>query len=193
MLAYYKQGLGYLPLTKIGSRTFSALFESLGWESTQFDLLPENTVVFSHMRDPIDRHYKGTAEFLVQNQLEYLIENPDWEKVWSRAVLDIHSYPITWSLAGAVDRITWIPLGPGFPSSALTQSFLLRHGIAVPEIVTQEETQRQLKDEIYQKLKDSAKVWDRSDTIKYFYNSDIILWHKIEHQYNNFGTYYAPR
>ncbi len=164
--------------------TYSALFESLGWVESDFDLLEDDYTVFSHIRDPIDRHFRGTAEFIFKNKLDYLIDNVDWQKIWATAVLDIHSYPITWSLVSKQNKIVWIPIHPSFDTNKLTIDFLSEHGIYIEKINNLNENQTR-RTKIYDKLKNLWTLIDKAQTLTYFYDADIVLWNKVLEQYQS--------
>lgn len=176
--------LAYLPVLKNASMTFSALCEQLGWEVSQFDLLPDDCVIFSHIRDPIERHFKGTAEFLFKKKLGHLVDNADWQKVWATAVMDAHTYPITWSVGNKKDSIVWIPLGPNIDTNKLTIEFLSTHNINI-DTITNVNDNIPARTELYHKLKTLWPIIDEAQTLTHFYDADIVLWCKVLEQYPN--------
>lgn len=180
--------LAYLPVTKNASMTFASLFDQLGWASSQFDLLPEDYTVFSHIRDPIDRHFKGTAEFILQSSLGYLIDNPAWQKVWATAVMDIHSYPVTWSLGKKADSIHWIPIHNELDTNKITIDFLKQYDIFIDSITNINEGIPK-RTEFYNRLIEVHKKLDAADTLTYFYDADIVLWNKVFNKYFNDPKY----
>lgn len=172
--------LAYLPITKNASTTYSRLFESLGWHETQLDLLDKDCEIFSHIRNPIERHFMGTAEFLVTNHLTDLLEDTKWQHVWAKAVMDVHSYPIAFSVGPLIDKILWIPIHPGIDTDRLTIDFLKERGIIVDTIrklnVSSDNSMRKV---VYNKLINIRNNFDRDNTLSHFYDLDIVLWIKV--------------
>jgi hypothetical protein len=180
--------LAYFPVAKNASMTFTTLFENLGWATSQFDLLPEDYTVFGHLRDPIERHFKGTAEFILQSRMSHLIDNPEWKKVWSTAVMDIHSYPITWSLAHRADSIHWIPIHKDLDTNKITIDFLKQYNLVLDSITNINEGLPD-RSKFYDKLMEVHKKLDAAGTLTYFYDADIVLWNKVIKQYINNPNY----
>jgi len=106
MDAWVAGKLAYVPIAKNASTTFTRVFKSIGWEKTQLDLLDDSHEVFGHIQDPLERHLKGTVTFLIQHRLEHLIDDPAWQRIWATAVMDLHGYPITWSLGPRAEKNT---------------------------------------------------------------------------------------
>jgi len=178
MLVYRKDNLAYLPITKNASKTFSWLFQSLNWKEDQFDLLEDGCKLFSHIQDPIERHFKGTAEFIIRNDLLDLVDDVRWQKIWATAVMDIHGYPITYNLGKWRDQIHWIPIHEGIDTNHLTIQFLEQHGVYVDSIKNVAETYS-IRTELVNKLKEIATTHDKECTLSYFYDSDIVEWIKV--------------
>jgi hypothetical protein len=159
----------------------------LKWSESQYDLLPDDYTVFSHIRDPIKRHFMGTAEYILQHNLVHLLEDKDWQRVWSSAVLDIHSYPITWSLP-KYNSIHWIPIHDSLNTNKITIDFLNSRDVFVKEIKNMYESNDEKK-LYYQKLLDIHTKLDPTSKISYFYDSDIVLWCKVFKEYINMQSY----
>lgn len=158
--------------------TYTTLCQKLGWVVSQFDILPSDYTVFAHIRDPIDRHFKGTAEYLFKKKLSHLIDDADWQKIWATAVLDLHSYPITWSVGNKKDSIKWIPINPGIDTNKLTIEFLAEHNIVVDSITNVNEN-IPARTKLYNKLKELWPIVDGDQTLTYFYDADIVLWNTV--------------
>lgn len=176
MYALSNGSLAYIPITKNGSTTYTAFFKSLGWTDVNHELLSDSCIVASHIQDPIVRHFKGTAEFIVLNNLEHLVDNSDWLRVWYSAVMDIHSYPITWSLGQKwVDRIHWLPLSEDHEmTNKILIEWLSKHGLEVSSPVVTRNVGNSKRKEIFNKLM-KYRNSTKNQTLSYFYDADIIL------------------
>ncbi len=173
--------IAYLPINKNASSTFSNVFSpERGWSITQLDLLDDSYEIFSHFRDPIDRHFKGTVEFLIQQNLTHLIDDPDWQKVWVRSVMDRHSYPLTWALGNYASKIHWIPIHKLLPTNLLTHKYLMARGIDMGLLSCRWINESSsFKQHLYFKLKLLHETIDNSNHLCFFYDQDIVLWNKI--------------
>lgn len=174
-----EQPLAYLPISKNASTTFVHIFQSSGWKLDQLDRLDDSYQVFGHFRDPIERHFKGTTEFLLIHKLTHLINDPNWRKIWTSVVFDMHSYPITWGLGHRADRIKWIPIHRKIPTNYLTHRYLLSHGIDynLHSVVWRNEANFE-KQRIYAELRD-LHAQEPVNQLSFFYDSDILVWNKI--------------
>ena len=171
--------LAYLPIPKNASSTFISAFQSRGWQLQQLDQLGNEYHIFGHFRDPIERHFKGTSEFLIKNKITHMLENPDWQKIWISSVMDMHSYPITWALGTRADKIKWIPISRKIPTNYLTHRYLISHGIDMGLLNATWNNESTIeKQQIYLKLCDLRNRQENND-LTFFYDSDIILWNKI--------------
>jgi len=176
----YKK-IAYLPINKNASSTFSqVLSPERGWEKTQLDMLDDSYEIFSHFREPIERHFKGTAEFLIQQNLTHLVDDPDWQKIWIRAVMDRHSYLLVWSVGTRVNKIHWIPIHESLPTNLLTHKYLLARGIDMGLLDCKWINKTSgIKYQLYLKLKSLHQTMDNSNHLCFFYDEDIVLWNKI--------------
>jgi len=172
------KNIGYVPIVKNASSTFTQLFAGMGWEPTQLDLVDKDLEIFGHFSDPIDRHFRGTAEFLYQNQLSHLVEDIDWQKIWVKAVMDMHSYPVTWAMGNRVQRCHWIPMHEKLDTDLLTRKYLARHGVDVVNIPRVNES-NDIKKRLYHRLKELHTQLDAHNHLSFFYDSDIILWNSL--------------
>lgn len=170
--------VAYVPIAKNASTTFTKLFSEQGWTRTQLDLLDPAVELFGHFRDPIQRHFLGTAEFLDQNHISHLIDDPAWQQVWARAVMDIHGYPVTWSMGSHAQRCHWIPMHERLDVSSLTRLHLSRYGITLGEI-PKYNASRPFKQQLYQRLVQLHSRIDTHNHLSYFYDSDIVLWNSL--------------
>jgi len=171
--------VGYVPITKNASTTYTKLFSSMGWQRTQLDLISNDIQLFGHFRDPIQRHFQGTVEFLCQNHIHHLVEDPVWQKVWTRSVMDIHSYPITWAMGvNHSQRCHWIPMHKQLDVDLLTRKYLSQHGITLREI-PHLNASNPFKQRLYQRLVELHSQIDQHNHLSYFYDSDIVLWNSL--------------
>jgi len=177
---YPYKPVAYLPITKNASSTFTSFFKSRNWKLQQLDQLDDSYQIFGHFRDPIERHFKGTAEFLVQQNLTHMVHDADWQKIWMSAVMDMHSYPITWALGPRANQIHWIPISQQIPTNYLTHRYLLEQQMDINNMLNikysnESSIEKQL---IYLELR---KLHNQVpyNQLAFFYDSDIVLWNKI--------------
>jgi hypothetical protein len=180
MDAWTYQNLAYLPITKNASTTFTDFFKSRNWALTQLDLLPREIKVFGHFRDPIERHFKGTAEFLMQNQLEHLVDDPTWQQIYTQSVMDMHSMPITWALGERYKLIHWIPIHKQIPTVLLTQKWLNANGFDCNiENLLWKNIGSDNKLSLYHKLQHLHQTIRKNDSLSFYYDNDFILWNSL--------------
>lgn len=127
MLVLTHGNIAYFPITKNASTTFTDHFANQGWQTNQFDLLDDSYEIFAHFQNPIERHFKGTVEFLCQNGIDHLVDDPVWQKVWSKSVMDLHSYPVTWMVGNR--KINWILIRENIDTIGLTRDWLRERNI----------------------------------------------------------------
>jgi hypothetical protein len=175
MLVYTRDRTAYLPITINASSTFCNHFTKLGWNRSQLDLLDDSYEIFGHFRDPIERHFKGTAHFLIRHGITHLADDPVWQKVWKTAVMDLHSYPITWATVG--HKIHWIPIHQNVDVVGTTAQWLSQRNIEIGEVQWMHKSD-DLSIDLYTKLR-NAEMIDKEHTLTYFYDADIVLWNKI--------------
>jgi len=170
--------LGYVPITKNASTAYTSLFKSLGWQRVQLDQLGTDVELFGHFRDPIDRHFRGTAEFLCQNQITHLVEDTAWQQVWIRSVMDIHGYPVTWAMGNHARKCHWIPINERLDVDLLTQKYLASKGVVIhgiPKLNLSSQSQQRL----YHRLIELHTNLDPHNHLSWFYDSDIVLWNSL--------------
>lgn len=177
MLVLTYNNVAYFPITKNASTTFTDHFDKMGWKQDQFDLLDESYEIFAHFQDPIERHFKGTAEFLVKSKIEHLADDPIWQKIWTKSVMDLHSYPITWTVGNR--KINWILIRQDIDTIELTRQWLTQRSIDLGEVQWKNKSDK-IRSELYQKLKNIYETLEDKDrTLTYFYDADILLWNKL--------------
>jgi hypothetical protein len=175
MIVFTSGQVAYLPITINASCTFTNHFTKLGWKKSQLDLLDDSYEIFGHFRDPIERHFKGTAHFLFKHNITHLLDDPAWQKVWCTAVMDLHSYPITWATLNR--RIDWIALYENVDVAEHTRQWLDRRNIDLGEVEWAHKSNDVVKN-LYDKLR-NIELASKEHTLTYFYDSDIVLWNKI--------------
>jgi hypothetical protein len=174
------QNLAYLPITKNASSTFTEYFKSSGWNCTQMDLLGQDVKIFGHLQDPIERHFKGVAEFLTKTNTELLIDDPVWQKVFAHAALDMHSMPVTWAVGPKYKDIKWIPIHRQISTQVLTQRWLNANGFECNlENILWVNPSSDSKLALYHRLKHIHQTLDTNGSLSFFYDSDIVHWNSI--------------
>lgn len=175
--------VAYYPIHKNGSTTFSSLAKKLNWSTTEdMELLPREYKIFAHIRDPIERHFAGTVEYIRTHKLEHTIDDPILKKLWTSALMDIHSYPITWVLGDIAKRIHWIPIAKNFDANGATIDFLNRHSVNVTDIKVLHESTNKVR-QLRAKLMALHDEHDKYSSLTYFYEHDYKLFYKAVDEY----------
>jgi hypothetical protein len=174
------KNLAYLPIAKNASSTFTHYFKNSGWALTQLDLLSPDFKIFGHFQNPIDRHIKGTVEFLCQHNLVHLIDNPDWQKIFIHAVMDIHSMPIISALGIRAEKIKWIPIHNQIPTLLVTQKWLKAQGYdcSIENLIWENKSSAH-KLSLYYKIQDLCQTLNNNGGLNFFYDNDIIHWNSL--------------
>lgn len=195
MLAFRRDHLVYIPITKNASTSYINIFRQLKWEETDTSCINwHQDHVFAHWQDPYERHAKGTVEALEKLGMLDLIEDTRIHQLLATAVFDLHSYPLVPTFGEDwCRRIDWIPLQfrtspsldtpPDRNSTDLTEIFLRHHGVDVdlrsfPKLYESDSSKKQL----VKKVKQIRDTVDCQDTLTYFYDRDIVLSNQI-HQH----------
>jgi hypothetical protein len=132
--AYKHKNFVYIPNYKNGSTAFSQFFVKHGWEEINVfeETFDKNTVLFGHITDPMQRHTKGVAEFLIQHKLEGLVDVEPYNILLAESMFDEHTIPLKFYLGELFDKIQWIPLDYKFnqyDGTFLTNRFFKKHGL----------------------------------------------------------------
>jgi hypothetical protein len=110
------ESLVYFPHNKCASTLYDALFNKLGWKQTHTQAIDWNRdTVISHIRRPIEKHYKGLIEGLkyFPTVLEFFQKTTDEESIKFLSCLssiDPHSYTIHRYLGENAIKVHWIPI-----------------------------------------------------------------------------------
>ena len=178
MEAYVLDHVAYVPIWKNATTTFEGVIErSPDWKKVPIESLDESYEIFGHMRDPKERHFKGVVQYIVGNHLEHLLDDTTWEKIFSTAILDAHSYPITSMLGTLANRVKWIPIAPGINTIALTKKYLKSKNIEIDFKTTNQSTVHQLQ--VYEKLKQINLEFDTFGVLSLLLQGDLELWASV--------------
>jgi len=126
----------YIRILKCASSFFHNNFQAWGWTPIAFEAIDwERHHVFAHMLDPLERRYKGAAEYIQMNNMQDIfLTNPDFRKFISQIpVFDDHTASYHDQLGNYCNMIDWIPISGREPAETkrLTELFLWSHGIRV--------------------------------------------------------------
>ena len=136
MKAYQYKNLIYIPVYKNAATSHEILFgRTLNWTEILSETIDwNNSTVFAHISNPYLRHLRGTTQFLVQNNLESVVDDPRFERFLVSGYFDHHCYPLTLMFGEKTSKINWLPLDhPKMSSNAITCSFLKQHGVDISE------------------------------------------------------------
>jgi hypothetical protein len=126
--------LVYFVHSKCACSFYRKLFTNLGWKvsaTTEIDWT--NDMVFSYIRDPLEKHRIGIIEwFYYENKIDILKNNaddPDFFTMLSRiSFLDCHSMSIYEHLGDNSALVKWIPIDqPGVDHKQRTIELIQQH------------------------------------------------------------------
>ena len=127
--------LVYIRMLKCASSFFHNNFQDWGWNLIEFDSIDwHQHHVFAHMLDPLERRYKGAAEYIQMcNMQDVFHNNPDFKKFVSTIpVFDEHTASYYSQLGDYCEQIDWIPISNRTPeqTTRLTEMLLQEHNIS---------------------------------------------------------------
>jgi len=126
----------YIRMLKCASSFFHNNFQDWGWTPIAFEAIDWNHHhVFAHMLDPMERRYKGAAEYIQMNNMQDIFfHNPDFRKFISQIpAFDDHTASYHAQLGNYCRMIDWIPISGRAPTETaqLTELLLAEHDIHV--------------------------------------------------------------
>lgn len=133
--------LVYLVTLKCASQFFTAGLARAGWQRsdgrvTVKDIDWNNSVVFGHIRDPIERRHRAILQYLRYLKLkEQYLDDTRLQRLLAVATrLDRHGYTYHDMYGDMVWKVDWIPMWYGHNKTvSLTEKFLIRHRVEIPE------------------------------------------------------------
>ena len=140
-LCWKSQTLIYFPHNKCASTLYDALFDKLGWTETHTQAIDWNRdTVISHMRRPIEKHYKGLIEGLKNFPAvsKFFQETTDEDFIQFLSCLpsvDPHSYTIHRYLGDNAIKVHWIPIDTDVDHKQKLFEILEQNNQAVPQDV----------------------------------------------------------
>ena len=162
---------------------------------------PSHQMVFTSLRDPLDRWISGFAQYVVGNRPEHRfhIDNLDWDQVMEQMVFDNHTQPQVDFIANLPrDQVTFFRCDNELSGHVV--NFMSTFGIETKIIlennnnwfnITQEQPskwiegncymappQQTIVDKILTKLKQNSKYIDR---IQQFYQQDYQLYNTVKY------------
>jgi hypothetical protein len=114
-LRHPEKDIFYWVHSKCASSFYRKILTDLSWKAcTTHDIVWGQSTVFSHIRDPLQKHRTGLIEYFYFHRcVEILTRNWDDENFWlmlaRTAWLDIHSMSIWQHLEEKSELIHWIP------------------------------------------------------------------------------------
>ena len=126
--------LFYTNSPKCASSSFDSLFSELDdWRMINNNEVPDDAIVFTHIRDPKLRLIKGMYQFMLGTNLLPLLDDPEKNThilrgIWT-AVLNVHLYPLNYLHEKWAGRIVFIPIDLSVDGNRLTEKFFKTHGL----------------------------------------------------------------
>ena len=190
MRAYCFEHLVYIPIYKNAATSYEMLFGNLlNWSPILSENIDwTNHTVFAHISNPYIRHLKGTTQFLFDNNLTSVIDDPRFEKFLSSGYFDHHSYPLTLMFGKNITKIKWLPLDhPTIQGNTITCSFLNEHGIPITEdqipfMNTSVPEQKNILDRI---IKICERNHYMSNGLFFILDDDQVLYNKVINNIQN--------
>jgi len=113
MISWMRDNNAYIRIPKNGISTFSKFLENHGYEEVNLfniDVDFEKLNLWGHITDPLIRHTKGVAEYLIGNRdVDYT--DPVIGRMLVSGMFDTHTYTIHMMLGHLINYpIKWIPL-----------------------------------------------------------------------------------
>lgn len=132
--------LVYLVTLKCASRFFTTVLSRSGWTchgvQTVKDIDWDTSIVFGHIRDPIERRHRAILQYLRYLKLEeqYLHDSRLQHLLAVATRLDRHGYTYHDMYGDMAWKVDWIPMWHGHNKTvSLTEKFLLRHRAEIPQ------------------------------------------------------------
>jgi hypothetical protein len=178
MECFVFQDVAYVPIWKNATTTFESVIErSPNWKKVPIESLNDSYQMFGHLRDPRERHFKGLTQYIVGNNLEHLLDEPMCKKIFSTAILDAHSYPISSMLGARATRVKWIPMAQGIDTIALTNKYLKSKGIEMDFSTKNQSNSHHIQ--VYDKLKQINLEFDTFRLLSLLLQGDLDLWASV--------------
>lgn len=177
--------LVYLRMLKCASSFFHNNFQDWGWRPIAFDAIDWNRHrVFAHMLDPLERRYKGTAEYIKMNNMQTMFfNNPEFKKFVSTVpVFDDHTASYHDQLGSYCRLVDWIPISGKDPEeiTGLTELLLYDHGIRILNRWNRDHA-RPANDELKKlqlAVRDCLAETYQDGVYRYLYN-DCVLYNRV--------------
>lgn len=184
MRTYRYQNLVYIPIYKNAASSYENFFgEILGWEVMSTENINWKVdTVFAHIREPYDRHLRGTAQFLYQYHLTSILEDDRFSRIVSMGYLDHHSYPITVMFKQNSYDIQWLPLDhPHISGDSITCAFLRKHGIDIkPAQIPKLNKGSEEKINLYKRIKIICEQNNyKNNGLFFLLNDDLLLYNQV--------------
>jgi hypothetical protein len=177
MRALVFKNMAYVPIWKNATSTFTELFEQMfDTKWIHVDKLDNSYKLFGHIRHPIERHFRGVAQYIQGNNLTHLLDNENWQQICSTGIFDSHSYPITSMLGSHVKRVKWIPIASGIDTNELTKKYLNSNNIEINDIKILNKSREH---SIYNRLKEINLKFDPTKILSLSFEGDFELWNSI--------------
>jgi hypothetical protein len=124
-----KNNTVYVRNLKCASTFFYQNFIQDDWHPIKFESIDWDCHVFGHILDPIERRYKGIAEYIKMCNLEqeYLESEKLQKLIKSAPFLDRHSTPYHLLFENKIHSIDWIPLSKDYQQNIKCTEILLQN------------------------------------------------------------------
>ena len=115
------------------------MFTSMGWQTENLHNTALNIAdleFFGFLRDPDARHSMGVAQFLFEENLDALLDQPLVQPLLVSSCFDGHSLPLHACLPDSIiQRTTWFVMDhPVFNYEKLCRNYLRERGVMLPAV-----------------------------------------------------------
>ena len=155
---FYTNGtLAWMSIPKNACVSWAHVFENLGWKKQDL-YIPEIDLdklqFFAFMQDPDKRHTAGVAQYLINENLQHLADDVNYQKLLTSACFDEHCYSIhTVIPESIIQKTTWIIMDGIYNYEKLAEHYLRRNSVivtSVPRLNVSGPEKQKLKEKIDQ-------------------------------------------
>ena len=187
----------YVGNLKCASTFFASSFKKCWrWESIQWrEINWETQHVFGHMLDPIERRFKGLAEYINMHDLNSLMQNDVGFQNFVRnaVVLDEHTSSYHDTFGNLVYHIDWIPISDYTHEQVIefTERLMRHYGIRTLKNwdyanVHRTHPEKKAVEQQLKKLSKTQGTWPQS--VAWYLERDVALYRHINNKFDPSAT-----
>ncbi len=135
---FYTNGqVAWLKIAKNACTSWSSVFEKLGWQRHDLyipDIDISNLNFFALIQDPEKRHNAGVVQYLVNEGLIDLLDDPEYQRLVVSACFDEHTYTIHSTIPDSIiKKAQWFVMDHDrYNYETLVRNYLKTHNVDLP-------------------------------------------------------------